>query len=426
MRILQLVHGYPPRETAGTEQHTRQLAVALAARGHDVHVLAATRAPGRLQYSVLDEPGSPGEPGVTRLVNNVPSRSLWRAERDAAVDGVVARVVARFRPDLVHIQHLQFLSSSVGFGVPVVGTLHDAWAWCAAGGTLIQPDRNPCPGPAPERCAPCASGWRPVPGRAASTLLGAAGVLAPMLDPDRLHRLYQRVPARLRARVHRDRAEVDPPAAADRRNAAMRSFYANLAGRIAPSRYLATAAEGAGLGEVEVVRHGTGERSHPRTGGGPLLFLGSIAWHKGPDLVVEAWREAFPGGEPGLELHGPLLEPALVRDHPVGGVLGREQVAAALAGATALVMGSRWPENAPLVLLEARAAGCPVVAPAIGGVPELVENGVDGLLYRPGDAVDLARALREVVHGRFDPRPPRTLAAQVDETLAAYARAGAR
>ena len=147
MRILQLVHGYPPRETAGTEQHTRQLAVALAARGHDVHVIAATRAPGRDQYTVLEEPG------VTRLVNNIPTRSLWAGERDAAIDEAVGQVAARFQPDIVHVQHLQFLSSSLHFDVPVVGTLHDAWAWCAAGGTLLQTDRSPCPGPAPDRCA---------------------------------------------------------------------------------------------------------------------------------------------------------------------------------------------------------------------------------------------------------------------------------
>lgn len=420
MRILQLVHGYPPRETAGTEQHTRQLAAALAARGHDVHVFAATRAPGRPQYSVLEEPG------LTRLVNNVPTRSLWMAERDGAVDAAVRALAARFRPDIVHVQHLQFLSSSMRFGVPVVGTLHDAWAWCAAGGTLLRTDRSVCPGPTADRCAPCASRWRPVPGRAASALLGAAGTLSPVLDPDRLHRLYQRLPRRLRARIHRDRAPLDPPRAADRRNSAMRAFYRRLAGRIAPSQHLADAAMAAGLGPVRLVRHGIAGSAPRRVGGGPLLFLGSVAWHKGPDLVVDAWRRAFPSGRPGLSVHGPIIEPGLLADHPVGPVLDRAGVARALAGATALVMGSRWPENAPLVLLEARAARCPVVAPAIGGVPELVEEGVDGLLYRPGDPADLARALRAVVAGRFAPRAPRPLSAQIDETLEVYADAGAR
>jgi glycosyltransferase involved in cell wall biosynthesis len=419
MRILQLVHGYPPRETAGTEQHTRQLATALAARGHDVHVFAATRAPGRPQYALLEEPG------VTRLVNNMPTRPLHRAERDAAVDAAVARVAARFRPDLVHIQHLQFLSAGVRFDVPTVATLHDAWGWCAAGGTLLEGGDAVCPGPEPARCAPCARAWAPVPGRAARALVRGAGRLSPVVDPDRLHRLYRRLPARLRARVHRDRAPLEGPSAAARRNAGLRTFYANLSARIAPSRFLAAQAEAAGLGRVQVVPHGVPAAALPRTGGGPLLFLGSVAPHKGPDLVLAAWRAAFPTGDPGLRICGPVLDPELIRDHPLEGPLDRAGVAAALADARALVMGSRWPENAPLVLLEARAAGCPVVAPAIGGIPELVEDGVDGWLYRPGDAADLARALRAAATQAPRPRPPRTLATQVDDTLAVYAAVGA-
>ncbi len=416
MRILHLVHGYPPREAAGTEEHTRQLVEGLRARGHEVHVVAATRAPGRRAYAVLEEDG------VTRIVNNVPTRSLARAERDAAVDERVAAVARRFRPDVVHVQHLQFLSASLRFDVPVVGTLHDAWAWCAAGGTLVDADRRVCPGPDPARCAPCASRWRPVPGRTAEALLGLAGVASRVVAPERLHRLYQRLPAPLRARIHRDRAPLEPPAAAARRNASLRAFYASLDARIAPSAFLAAQAEAAGLGPVTVVPHGV-PSGPARVGGGPLLFLGTLAWHKGPDLVVDAWRRAFPAGDPGLELHGPIGDPQLVRDHPVGGPLDRAGVRAKLARAAALVMGSRWPENAPLVALEARAAGCPVVAPAIGGLPELIAHGVDGRLYPPGDRDALAAALRAVI---ADPpravRPPPTHDAQVSATEAVYRR----
>jgi glycosyltransferase involved in cell wall biosynthesis len=87
-------------------------------------------------------------------------------------------------------------------------------------------------------------------------------------------------------------------------------------------------------------------------------------------------------------------------------------VAPLLASARALVLGSIWPENAPLVILEARAAGCPVIAPAIGGIPELVEEGVDGWLYPAGDVAALAeRMLRPSPRGS---RPSPTLDAHVD------------
>ena len=54
-------------------------------------------------------------------------------------------------------------------------------------------------------------------------------------------------------------------------------------------------------------------------------------------------------------------------------------------------------EGMPVCLMEAAACGVPAVATAVGGVPELVQNGVTGVLTRPGDAADLALALATLV-----------------------------
>src|SRR5262249_45491029 len=54
-------------------------------------------------------------------------------------------------------------------------------------------------------------------------------------------------------------------------------------------------------------------------------------------------------------------------------------------------------ENAPLSIAEAMAAGVPVAATRVGGVPELVEEGITGLLADKGDAEGLARALRSLL-----------------------------
>lgn len=413
MRVLLVGHGYPPRENAGTEQHMAQLALGLRARGHLVHVLAATRAPGRRQYEVLEEEG------VTRIVNNVPARPLAMAERDRAIETLSAEVEARVGPELVHVHHLQFLSSGLCFQAPTVVTLHDQWAWCAAGGLGLLPDGRVCPGPSPARCASCASTWRPTPGPGARALIGVAGVLSPVVAPERLHALYQRLPERLRARARRGQGGSEGPEAASARNIAVTAFFRQCAARVAPSAWLARRAEAEGLGPVSVIRHGV-PPGRPRVGGGPFLFLGTVAWHKGPDLVVRAWRRMYHTGTPALSLHGPVVDPEAAAGHPVGPPLDRQGVRQALAHATALVLGSRWPENAPLVILEARAAGCPVIAPDIGGIPEILEHGRDGLLYPPGDEAALAEALRAVLQRPWSVRQPPSPEEQTDQIISLY------
>jgi glycosyltransferase involved in cell wall biosynthesis len=56
----------------------------------------------------------------------------------------------------------------------------------------------------------------------------------------------------------------------------------------------------------------------------------------------------------------------------------------------------------PMVVLEAMAAGVPVVAAEVEGVPEVIRQGREGLLVRPGDPQDLARAIARIVGGEVD------------------------
>ncbi len=429
LRVALISHGYPPRERAGTEQHVAALAEGLADRGHEVLVIAATREPAARQYAWL--PTERRAPGieVRRLVQNLPTRPLAWGERDQAVDEALAAALDSFGPDLVHVHHLQFLSSGLRARCPTVLTLHDQWLWCAAGGLGLRPDGTVCAGPQPTACASCAAAWAPRPGRGARLLLGAAGRLSPWVRPPALQRALRILPAPVRARLQRPTrgAPPEPAAAAATRNAAMAGFAASVDLCLSPSAHLAALAERHLQRPVQVLRHGVTAPmapvppSHRR---GPVLFLGTVAHHKGVDRIVRAWRRACPEGSPRLVLHGPVADPGIALGHPVSAVLDRAGVWRALADARLLVVGSRWPENAPLVVSEARAAGCPVLAPAIGGLPELVEEGRDGWLYPPDDDDALARLLRYALDHPLErlPRPPPSPQAQLDLMLGHYRR----
>lgn len=139
-----------------------------------------------------------------------------------------------------------------------------------------------------------------------------------------------------------------------------------------------------------------------------LGFLGRLTAEKGFPVALAAFAEVkaeLARGKPDLvvELHvygdGPLLPEVklLAAGSGLGGVVFHGWVSPAdvpgvLAGLSALLLTSRE-EGMPYVLLEALAAGCPVVATAVGGIPEVIEDGKSGWLAGPGNAHDVARAV---------------------------------
>ena len=78
------------------------------------------------------------------------------------------------------------------------------------------------------------------------------------------------------------------------------------------------------------------------------------------------------------------------------GLLRPEEAVSLLRHTLAAVVPSQWEETFGLVAVEAMAAGVAPVAPARGSFPELITNGVNGALFTPGDARDLARILLDV------------------------------
>ena len=155
------------------------------------------------------------------------------------------------------------------------------------------------------------------------------------------------------------------------------------------------------------------DSTRARNAGEPLRvgFIGSLMVSKAPAILLDA-AAMFPEGRVTVDVFGahtpyhgddsyraelePKLSRAGVRWH---GSLPHDRLTDTLATLDVVVVPSIWPENSPFVALEAIAAGVPVVASRIGGLPEIVREGVNGRLFEPGSATDLARVLGELTSG---------------------------
>ncbi|MER6098581.1 glycosyltransferase [Streptomyces sp. NPDC001728] len=146
-----------------------------------------------------------------------------------------------------------------------------------------------------------------------------------------------------------------------------------------------------------------------RTGDGEhLLFLGRLAEAKGVRLLMTAWDALAADGGVGVPLviagAGPLEAEVTAwaagrDDVRYVGLYDPAQCREAVSRSVGVVAPSMAQETFGLVVAEAMAAGVPAVAAGHGAFVELVEDGVTGLLHRPGDPASLASCLRRITTG---------------------------
>jgi len=127
-----------------------------------------------------------------------------------------------------------------------------------------------------------------------------------------------------------------------------------------------------------------------------ILYVGKLSWEKGIKTFVESLK-FVPSIQARIIGDGPQLNEMkkLASEYGLANVdfLGKqakEDLARIMSEALFVVVPSEWNEPSGLVIYEAFASGKPVIASRVGGIPELVENEVNGLLFQPGNARELA------------------------------------
>jgi glycosyltransferase involved in cell wall biosynthesis len=192
---------------------------------------------------------------------------------------------------------------------------------------------------------------------------------------------------------------------AEARYHAVAQSYQRVSQFIAPSRFMRDAvARRFGDAKVTHIPNGIDASAIQvsREDGGYVLYLGRLSSEKGVATLLKAhaadsatWRLVVAGT-------GPLLSELRMQfpDAEFKGHLAGADLTSVIRGAAVVVVPSEWHENSPLSILEAMAHGKTVLASRIGGIPELVRDGLSGLLFASKDVHDLSSKIRLLLADR--------------------------
>jgi glycosyltransferase involved in cell wall biosynthesis len=375
LRILHASDSFPPN-VGGLELSTAALTRAQVSRGHVVAV-ATPRHPNAPERENLDGAEVHRLPMAMAHVPGAyvdPTHLYFPPIPDPRFARAFADLVSRFQPDVIHVRGwilYSVLGAARRAGVPVVASAHDHSHVCATK-IMLYHGQSPCSGPAFGKCVGCAYshyGLKGVP--------LAAG----------LHQLG--------SRRHRDVAQwtATSSALAARGSAPRPTDHS-------PVTVIPTFIDDDLLALASDERTAKRPEFVPVTG--PYLFYaGALGAFKGVDVLLGAHARLRADG-----VDVPLVLAGLPRhdfriDDRSGVVVvtnvPRQEVVAAWRHAAIGIVPSLVPEGFGRVAVECLAAGTPCVVSALGGLLDVVTDGVEGLHVRPGDAAALARAIRRLL-----------------------------
>ena len=392
MKVLFILHGWPPASIGGVEIYARRLAKEMSGKA-DVKAFCAESDEARPQYetrTVID-----GDIEVT-MVNYIPPpetdfESTYRNGKMAEVFGTYLDDAGS--PDIAHVHHLGGLGHDIvaalhDRGVPIILTFHDFAFTCPRGQRLLD-DMRICEHLSKNRCVECLKPQCKGPG------IGTAGkVFRHIFKKSEGRRLIGEFWKSSEAVANRA-AVITVPSEHHAKIVADDGFPKSKI-KVMPYGYDIESFESVGRGEI-----GLAEK---------FGYIGSVIPSKGVHLILDAQKrlkKEYPDLDIEVHIHGPapayhgnsdyeatLKEKARGLNTTFHGPFDPENIADILAGLDAVIVPSVWWESHGMVVREANMAGLPVIVSNHGAVAEPVEDGKNGLLFLPGNA----RSLRDKIY----------------------------
>ncbi len=417
MKILQVIHTFPPHSLGGSEIYTYNLSRELA-KSHEVVVFHAINDPNAEEYDIQVDSYHGFK--VSTINNTFKQCTSFETHyHNEIIAKKFGELLDEVTPDIVHVGHLIDLSVTLvdeakKRSIPVVLTLHDFWLFCPLG-QLLKADLTLCQGPQMSECAKCLDpqlsntkgkrrlyqgNQKDIPNF--KDRIGIRKILSV------LYRQYARVKA---AQNENTSVHIENRALEIKRMCSLVDIF------IAPSRFLLQKFVEFGIPKQKLIYCDYGFDTLPFKGVAKrhskkirFGYIGTLIPSKGLHVLLEAFH-AIHDEDVELRIHGyyssfhlgfedyPNTLHAMSSKHNVywGGKYDNTDVATILSEVDVLVVPSIWYENSPLTIHEAFLAGVPVITSNIGGMAELVEDGVNGLHFQMGNAADLTRQLQRVI-----------------------------
>lgn len=397
MRLMILNTTFLPEWVGGAELHTFWLAREMARRGHTLTVVRAEVQPGLQRLAAVEESYQGLRVVRLRLPPRWPS-SQWSARPD--VHGWALEELDRFRPDALLFSlfwHLVAVAHAAAErGIPFVLDPMLYSLFCVKH-FLVQRNWTLCDGlSGRDKCRACVTldqSWKQK--ALAATLEGLP----------RLQGLSSATPL-LAALDGVDEARVE--------NAWLMRHAAAI---LATTHFVADLHRRNGAPPDKIIRwvHGVPEPARVKRPAGAaetirFAVISRLSPEKGIDLLIQAVKKIPAARSFRVTIHGTVavtrfgpyadLLQGMAEGEPrieFGGPVSNDSLDEVYDGIDVLVVPSNWYEVQGLTVLEALARKTPVIVSDFGGLPEAVEHGRNGLIFKGGDAEDLARVMTQVL-----------------------------